>query len=52
MKLHRPIIIAPDTVLESASHMPQLGPGQNSFALYTEGDELIEAMLAAIRSEN
>ncbi len=30
--------------------MPRLGLGQNAFALYTEGDELIEAMLAAIGS--
>lgn len=49
MKSRRPIIISPDTVPDGASCMPQLGPGQDPITVYTEGDELFEAMLAAIR---
>jgi len=37
--------------LESVSCLPWLGPEQMRL-LCTEGDELIEAMLAASRSEN
>ncbi len=49
MKSRRHIIISPDTVPDGAPCMPQLGPGHDPITVYTEGDELFEAMLAAIR---
>ncbi len=50
MQPSRRTITSPDTAPGCAHCVPELGSGQDVFTLYTEGDELIEAMLAAIRS--
>lgn len=50
MKPRRPITIFPDTGSAGFSCVPRLRPGEARFTLYTEGDELVEAMLAAIRA--
>lgn len=47
-----PIIPIVPTIAEAESCMPQLGGVQNRFTLFTEGDELYDAMLVAIGGAN